>query len=59
MQRLQRGKPGTTALLYVPKAIAVQIPEGTEFEPELTEDGILFRRVERKEISWANGKHPK
>ncbi len=39
-----RASPGRT--LYVPKAIGELIPEGTEFEAELVEEGILFRRQE-------------
>jgi hypothetical protein len=31
--------------ISIPEGIAIQIPEGMRFEPELTEDGILFRPV--------------
>jgi hypothetical protein len=33
-------------VLTVPRAIAEVVPEGQEFEAELTEEGILYRAVE-------------
>jgi hypothetical protein len=46
--------------LTVPPEIATAIPEDTEFEPVLTEDGLLYRPVESRpepELpSWARKK---
>lgn len=35
--------------LSVPKPIAEQLPEGIQFRPEFTDDGILYRPVEPSE----------
>lgn len=40
------GPPTDARKLTVPAKIAVHIPDGTVFRPELTEDGLLYRPVE-------------
>lgn len=40
--------------LTVPRNIAERVPEETEFVPELTSAGILFKRVVAEAPEWAN-----
>jgi hypothetical protein len=42
--------------IRVPWHIVQAVPAETRFIPELTEDGILFRRVVDSRPSWAGGK---
>jgi hypothetical protein len=41
--------------IRVPWHIVQAVPPGTTFIPELTEDGILYRRVIDQFPSWAGG----
>ncbi len=57
----KKGGPPTSYSIRVHPHLARLIPPGTEFVPELTEDGILFRRVETisrpDPPSWAAPTH--
>lgn len=45
-QKKGEGRDGAAAYsLKVPREIARLVPDDTEFLPELTEDGLLYRRV--------------
>lgn len=56
-----RGK-ARTRHLTVPAEIAAQIPDGSTFLPELTDDGLLFRPVHVPKTDrgpgWLAGKEP-
>jgi hypothetical protein len=58
--KLQRFENGAT--LYLPAAIARMIPKDARFICQLTEEGVMFRRVELVTIeapSWVhNGTEP-
>lgn len=57
MAQPKGGKPATYRIT-IPPHIASLIPPGTEFMPELVEDGVLLRRVETIPVevpSWARG----
>ena len=46
--------------ITVPRHIAEVIPPGTHFVPELTEEGLLFRRLDLTEAelpAWATGRN--
>lgn len=44
--RVSKGKSkGSGGSIYVPGAIAMHIHEDARFEPEITQDGILYRFV--------------
>ena len=52
MQRLEairagKGVKNPAGRLYVPGSIAKHVPEGALFECELTDEGILFRLIDR------------
>ena len=60
MQRLEsirggKGVKNPAGRLYVPGSIAKHVPEGAQFECELTLEGILFRLVEDRSArpGWA------
>lgn len=48
-------KAGERFYLTVPRRIAERLPSDARFEPELTEEGVLYRRVPAEEPtpSWA------
>lgn len=45
MKPMTGPNPAATRLLLVPAHIARLIPDDTEFKPELTDDGLLYRVV--------------
>jgi hypothetical protein len=60
--KIRRSQAGSTRQqivyrLTVPPDIAANVPEDTEFVPEMTEEGILYRpvtdRPQRELPSWA------
>lgn len=59
IRKSQAGSGGkqTVYRLTVPPEIATRVPDDTEFVPEMTEDGLLFRpvasRPEPDVPSWA------
>ncbi len=59
--KTERGKGEYTIYsISIPESIATEIPDGMRFEPELTEEGILFRPVLPKKQppipTWCNYK---
>lgn len=57
--KTDRGKGEYTVYsISIPERVAIQIPEGMRFEPELTEEGLLFRPVLPKQEpplpKWCN-----
>lgn len=52
--RLRRVGPKGFASLTVPRVLADQVPAQTRFMPELTEEGILFRPIEKPEQNSIN-----
>lgn len=53
-----RGRTTTSYTIAIPAKIAEMVPEGAQFQPELTEEGILLRlvRIEEPSLkvpSWA------
>ena len=57
LRSVNKKSPLRGGRLWLPPRLVELIPPESRFEPELTEDGILFRRIIEKkvEISWING----
>jgi hypothetical protein len=56
LRRVDGGrKAGERFYLTVPRRIAEKLPDEARFEPELVEDGVLYRRLPPEEVppSWA------
>jgi len=57
VRRVNKGKNTGGGRLWVPPRLATLIPPESRFEAELTEEGILFRRVDPEAAlpTWATG----